>query len=140
MFYRIIPSPILWLQIPNLILVDIVIATISNNFSLKVEIGKDKSVHSNQTKKKKHVTDASNALGMNHLGRCDSLGYGKELLSDSHWFGCSHTGPLITLVCLFSFEKYFSWLWLFRFAWEWGCMGLLKADIVHVLSNASCPP
>lgn len=29
-----------------------------------------------QTKKK---VDIINTLGMNHLGRCDSLGYGKEL-------------------------------------------------------------
>lgn len=43
-------------------------------------MGKDKNVHSysNQTEKKKCVTDASGALGMNHLGRCDSLGYGKN--------------------------------------------------------------
>ena len=77
---------------------------------------------------------------MSHLGRCDSIGYGKELYFWILTGWLSHTGPLITPACLFFQSKSaFLWYGYFRSTWEWGLMRLLKVNIFHNLSNFSLP-
>ena len=88
----------------------------------------------------KQTVDAISVWCMSHLGRCDSIGYGKELYFWILTGWLSHTRPLITPACLFFQSKSaFLWYGYFRSTWEWGLMRLLKVNIFHSLSDFSLP-